>query len=145
MDVVTLALAKTEAMAYTDAVGLSGVGISYPTVNPTTRTWRFFDPVAQAYIETPHTAIGQNPTIGPNGNWHIAGVDTGVPVNVKGDPGDKGEVAQYQTIQRDDDHVIQYRYATQTPTEWTDLYTFPSVEGIGFLSNAEIQEIIDNL
>ncbi len=36
---------------------------------------------------------GPAPTIGDNGNWFIDNVDTGVPVNVKGDKGDIGKSA----------------------------------------------------
>jgi hypothetical protein len=40
--------------------------------------------------------------------------------------GPNGEAAELQTIERGSDHVLQYRYPTQAPTDWTDLYTFPS-------------------
>jgi hypothetical protein len=40
--------------------------------------------------------------------------------------GDDGETPQLQVIQRDNSYVMQYRFATQAPTTWTDLYIFPS-------------------
>ena len=74
-EIVTLAAAK----AYTDSVALNGVAISYPTVNPATQTWRFFDPTIPCYVETPYMAVGQTPQPGANGNWWIEDVDTGFP------------------------------------------------------------------
>jgi len=115
MDIVTLAAALQQAMLYTDSVALHGVPIMFPTVNPTTQTWRFFDPTIPGYIETPYTAIGQTPAIGTNGNWWIGGADTDVPVNVQ------GENPQFQVVGR----WLQYRFATQTPTTWTNLYELP--------------------
>ncbi|MDR1299674.1 MAG: hypothetical protein LBJ84_05425 [Oscillospiraceae bacterium] len=50
MDVITLALAKKGAKSYTDSVALSGVPVNYPEV--VNGTWRVYDPVAGAYIDT---------------------------------------------------------------------------------------------
>jgi hypothetical protein len=55
-------------------------------------------------------------------NWLLfdpvtaAYTDSGVPAI-----GPRGETPQF----RMNDRTLQYRFATQTPTEWTDLYEFP--------------------
>ena len=72
-----------KAKQYTDSVALNGVPVNYPQVDPATKRWRVYDPVAGAYIDIGGTAEGKDgltPTPGANGNWWIGGVDTGAAV-----------------------------------------------------------------
>lgn len=118
MSEALLARAKGFARRLVEATALNGVSIRYPEVNPTTKTWRLFDQVANAYIETPYTAIGQSPHVGENGNWWIGDSDTGVKASVKGDP---GEVAVF----REHDGKCQYRYPSEAPEVWHDAFAIP--------------------
>jgi hypothetical protein len=57
-------------------------------------TWQVFDPSANAYI------------------------DTGI--NAQGNDGEQGEVPQFRISGR----MLQYKFDTQIPSDWTDLYEF---------------------
>ena len=69
--------AKNSAKKYAESLALNGVAIMYPTINPSTQTWQFWDSISSTYIDTGHTAVGYTPEIGSNGNWWVNGVDTG--------------------------------------------------------------------
>jgi len=138
MDILAYGAAVDDAKLYTEAVALSGVPINYPTVNPVTKTWRFFDPTIPGYVETTYSAIGQTPEAGANGNWWVGGVDTGIEMR-----GPKGEAAQFQVVAREGKRVMQYKYASQEPKAWTDLYAFAETGDLDTISNAEIQQIIN--
>lgn len=69
MDLITLALAIKKAKNYTDAAALVGVPVNYPEVDAVTGTWKVFDPVTDAYIDTgivAHGTDGQDGAPGPN-------------------------------------------------------------------------------
>ncbi|MDR1246135.1 MAG: hypothetical protein LBK57_03805 [Clostridiales Family XIII bacterium] len=67
MDLIALALAIKKAKNYTDAAALVGVPVNYPEVDAVTGTWRVFDPVANAYIDTGIKAHGTDGTDGRDG------------------------------------------------------------------------------
>ena len=121
--IVAFKLALRRAKDYVNGVALNGVPIRYPDIDPTTHRWMLFNPITNAYEDSGFVARGVSPAINiPTGTWLVwddaaaVYVDSGVPVT-----GPKGEVAQFQTVGR----MVQYRFATQAPTEWTDLYEFP--------------------
>ena len=81
MDILTLTLAVNRAKTYADSLALHGVPVRYPEVDPITKHWRIFDPVANAYIDTGIVAEGKDapiPKIEGNGNWFIGTEDTGI-------------------------------------------------------------------
>jgi hypothetical protein len=109
--------AKKGAKTYAESLALNGVPIQYPTVNPTTLTWRFFDPTIPGYVDTSYTAIGTTPHIDPTSkNWFIGTTDTGINAQ-----GIEGETPMFRV----DNKIFQYRFPTKTPTVWTDLYEIP--------------------
>ena len=122
MDIMTYALSIKKSKSYTDSVALYGVPINYPTINPTTLTWQFFNPTIPGYVDTPYTAIGQTPQIGTNNNWWISGFDTGVPINVKGDKGDDGREAEFRVT------GMKLEYRLIGDTDWIPLYDFATIE-----------------
>ena len=104
------------------ATALNGLPIRYPTISPTTNRWMLFNPISNAYEDSGYVARGVSPTINvATGNWELWNdatqqyEDSGFPVT-----GPQGEAPQW----RMDGNTLQYRYATQSPTVWTDLYTF---------------------
>ena len=107
---------------YVAGIALNGVPIRYPDISSTTNRWMFFNPIANVYEETGWVARGVSPIINiATGTWLVWNDttqqfdDSGYPVT-----GPQGEAAQW----RMDGNVLQYRYATQDPTMWTDLHTF---------------------
>ena len=49
----------------------------------------------------------------------------------KGDQGDTGETPQFQMS----GNTLQYRFATQSPTTWTDIYTFTEGDGSSIITS----------
>jgi len=110
--------------AYVNGVALNGVPVNTPQIDGTTKHWLVFNPVGNTWTDTGIVARGVSPKIDvATGHWFIwdetAGdfVDSGIPAT-----GPQGEVIQLQMNGR----VVQYKFATQTPNVWTDLYEFPT-------------------
>jgi hypothetical protein len=108
---------------YVAGVALNGVPIRYPQISPATNRWMLFNPITNVYEDSGVVARGASPYIDiTTGTWllwnEIVGdyVDSGVAAT-----GPQGEAPQFRTVGR----LLQYRFATQTPTAWTDLYEFP--------------------
>ena len=107
---------------YVAGVALNGVPVRYPTISPATNRWMLFNPITNVYEDSGYVARGVSPMIDiSTGTWLVWDDttqqfdDSGFSVT-----GPRGEAAQF----RMDGNTLQYRYATQSPTTWTDLYTF---------------------
>jgi hypothetical protein len=160
MDGEALILAKK----YADSLALNGVPVKYPQIDPVTKHWMIFDPVSNAYTDTGSSAEGKD-----GKSAYQSAVENGFPGSedqwLAFLKGENGETPQFRVNGR----IFQYRFTTQAPATWTDLFSFPEDNnGDGgiedapadgkfygrtdsgwaeppLITNADIQSIINNL
>jgi len=88
MDVVTGTYAINVAKEYADSLALNGVPVKNPQIDPVSKHWLVFNPVANTYVDTGTVAEGKDGDDGDDGitphidpvtkHWFIGDHDTGI-------------------------------------------------------------------